>query len=619
MPLRHKNAGRGSFRPINRVIVPVVAGCDVTAALGAAKAIAREVQLLGIVRVPSGAMISAHAEEAGALRKRLRTLSWGSQVHYQSQLIVSKEPWRELQQRVAEQHADLLILDLEQHPPALGTALEAVVNSSVCNIALVRGPWPERVRKVLMPVRGGPHAELVLQAGLSFANAQLTALHLTPETVGPQADAPFRGLSQVLRSLHSVDTQHVRTDEPAATILAYAAATDVIVIGATAQPDAVPQVIGSVVNRLLQESDKPVLIVKSKRFQIMAEPTEAVGQQAISILVYKWFAENTFHADEFADLHSLVAAKHERGLTVSLALPALNEEETVGRVIATIKHALMDTVPLLDEIVLIDSNSSDRTRAIAADLGVPVYIHQEILPHYGARPGKGEALWKSLYVTRGDIIAWIDTDIYNIHPRFVYGIIGPLIMHDHVQYVKGFYRRPLKVGDKMQAGGGGRVTELMARPLINLFYPELSGIIQPLSGEYAGRRVALEQASFYSGYGVETGMLIDIFERHGLSAIAQVDLLERVHHNQPLEALSKMSYTILQTVMHRLEKRFGHPLMADVNRTMKLVRYERGSYYLDVEDVVERERPPMLTLPEYAPEQARLAQVAANTAGAVAA
>ncbi|MFN3335414.1 MAG: glucosyl-3-phosphoglycerate synthase, partial [Caldilinea sp.] len=147
--------------------------------------------------------------------------------------------------------------------------------------------------------------------------------------------------------------------------------------------------------------------------------------------------------------------------------------------------------------------------------------------------------------------------------------------------------------------GGGRVTELMARPLINLFFPELSGIIQPLSGEYAGRRQALEAIGFYSGYGVETGMLIDIFEKFGLSAIAQVDLLERVHHNQSLEALSKMAFVILQTVMYKLEKRFGRSTLDHVNRTMKLVRYTRGNYYLDVEEVVEQARPPMCTLPEY--------------------
>jgi len=219
------------------------------------------------------------------------------------------------------------------------------------------------------------------------------------------------------------------------------------------------------------------------------------------------------------------------------------------------KRELMQKVPLLDEIVLIDSNSTDRTREIAEQEGVPVYIHQHLLERLGPRRGKGEALWKSLLVTKGDVIVWIDTDIVNIHPRFVYGIIGPFLQNPQIQFVKGYYRRPLKVGVKMQAGGGGRVTELTARPLLNLFYPELSGVVQPLSGEYGGRRTALEQATFFSGYGVETGLLIDIYERYGLGAIAQVDLLERIHHNQPLEALSKMSFAIIQAVMRKLESR----------------------------------------------------------------
>jgi glucosyl-3-phosphoglycerate synthase len=236
-------------------------------------------------------------------------------------------------------------------------------------------------------------------------------------------------------------------------------------------------------------------------------------------------------------------------------------------------------------------------------LGVPVFIHQRLLPELGERRGKGEALWKSLLVTRGDIVAWIDTDIVNIHPRFVYGVLGPLLLNPRIQFVKGFYRRPLKVGEKVQAGGGGRVTELTARPLLNLFYPELSGVVQPLSGEYAGRRAALEQVPFFSGYGVETGLLIDLFEKYGLEAIAQVDLLERIHHNQPLEALSKMSFAILQAVIRKLERRYGRAILEDVNKSMKLIRYEAGGYFLDVEDIVERERPPMLEVPEY---QARL-------------
>ena len=171
---------------------------------------------------------------------------------------------------------------------------------------------------------------------------------------------------------------------------------------------------------------------------------------------------------------------------------------------------------------------------------------------------------------------------------------------------EGFYRRPLKMGDKLQASGGGRVTELTARPLINLFYPELSGVIQPLSGEYGGRRSALEQCGFFSGYGVETGLLIDIYEKFGLSSIAQVDLLERIHHNQTLEALSKMSFAIIQTVMRKLEAHYERAFIADVNKTMKLIRREAGGYYLHLEEVSERERPPMIEVPEYV-EQRRKA------------
>jgi glucosyl-3-phosphoglycerate synthase len=200
-------------------------------------------------------------------------------------------------------------------------------------------------------------------------------------------------------------------------------------------------------------------------------------------------------------------------------------------------------------------------------------------------------------------VFWIDTDIVNIHPRFVFGLIGPLLLNPGVQFVKGFYRRPIRVDGKLQAGGGGRVTELTARPLLNLFYPELSGVIQPLSGEYGGRRSLLEQLPFYTGYGVETGMLIDVLERAGLSSIAQVDLEERIHRNQPLQALSKMSFAIIQVVINKLERRFGPDLLEDVNTSMKLIRQENDRFYLDVQEIIEYERPPMATIPEYIAER----------------
>jgi len=305
-------------------------------------------------------------------------------------------------------------------------------------------------------------------------------------------------------------------------------------------------------------------------------------------------------------LRNLLALKEKRGHSISIALPALNEEETVGPIIDMLKRHFMDDVPLVDEIVLIDSASTDSTVAIAQSKGIPTHIHQQILTdEVGTFPGKGEALWKSLYVTRGDIIAWIDTDITNIHPRFIYGLLGPLLKHPRVQYVKGFYARPIQTGGKLQAYGGGRVTELVARPWFNLFYPELSGIIQPLSGEYAGRRSALQQMPFFTGYGVETGLLIDILTRFGLEAIAQTDLEVRVHHNQPLVNLSKMAFAILQVFIARMESRYGLELLDKANRNMKLVVQEPGRFALDIADIGDHERPPMITVPAYRARRAR--------------
>ena len=446
-------------------------------------------------------------------------------------------------------------------------------------------------------MRGGPYAELAFEAGLGLHPAQMDVLHLA--LTGAANDAPFKGLKHILRHIPEVNLRSITTDDAVKTIFEESQHYDIVILGATASKSAGGSSIGLVAEKLLRESQSTVMVVKTRRPISESMLDESSGAQAISILVDKWFAENTYHANEFANLKQLMELKEKQGSTISLVLPALNEEATVGKVITTVKKALMDDVPLVDEIVLIDSNSTDRTRQIAEELGVPVYIHQQLLPELGARRGKGEALWKCLLVTKGDIIAWIDTDIINIHPRFVYGVLGPLLLDRNIQLVKGFYRRPIRVGDKIQAGGGGRVTELAARPLLNLFYPELSGVVQPLSGEYAGRRESLERAIFFSGYGVEIGLLIDIFEQFGLRSIAQVDLLERIHRNQGLEALGKMSFAIIQTVLRKLEPRYERAIVEDVNKTMKLIRSARGGYFLEVEEVAELERPPMASVAAY--------------------
>ena len=592
-----------AFPPVRTALVPVIYGCDGAASLAAARALSTEVVLVGFVPIGADESLSAGTTKAREVRRQLRELALltDPSMRIKSPVHVSTTPWQDLETVLEAESPDALVLDWFGHLAALGVAPDEVLLNPACDIVLVRGPFPQQPKRVLVPARGGPHAELALRLALSLSPEKMTTLHLTQP--GASSDAPFRGLEQVLRRLPEVETRTAETDDPVQTLLREATNYDVVVMGATAQPLRSLESLGVAADRMLRESPTAVLAVKTRRPMSVLHPDETAGAQAISILVDKWFAENTFEAAEFDDIEQLVMLKRQHGLTISLALPALNEAETVGKVIRTIKRTLMEKAPLLDEIVLLDSNSTDRTREIAASLDVPVYIHQELLPELGPRRGKGEALWKSLLVTTGDIVAWIDTDIVNIHPRFVYGILGPLLQNPAIKFVKGFYRRPLRVGEKIQAGGGGRVTELMARPMLNLFYPELSGVVQPLSGEYAGRRDALEQLPFFSGYGVETGLLVDVFERFGLPAIAQVDLLERIHHNQPLEALSKMSFAILQAVIRKLERRYGQTILEDVHKSMKLIRYEAGAYFLEVEEIVEHERPPMLDVPEYAQRQ----------------
>ncbi|HUF00138.1 MAG TPA: glucosyl-3-phosphoglycerate synthase [Anaerolineales bacterium] len=591
-------------RLFKKVLVPIVHGCEQTSAINAARTIAGQddVVLMGLVYIPEAESLSSGAVHVREVRQTLKKLANLKHIHRWTEVYATHHPWDEIVRVTEKEKIDLLILEYPSQFEALKTTPTEVLTHPPCDIAIVNSKISDSLSNVLILIRGGPYSELSLRTALSmkrFRPMDLTSLHVVPTAPAVEQDAAFRGIERVLKNLPEVKEQQVVTDNPAEVIFEASRQCDLIVMGASARPVDEVTSIGPVAERIMRESDCGVIVVKTKRALLLSPESEEAGQTAISVLVDKWFAENTFHADEFRDLNYLLSLKRERGLSISLALPALNEEKTVGTVIQTIKQSLVLDVPLLDEIVLIDSSSEDQTREIAQNLDIPVYIHQAVLPKYGSRRGKGEALWKSLYCTRGDIVIWLDTDIVNIHPRFVYGLIGPFLLRPDIQFVKGFYRRPLRVGDKIQAGGGGRVTELTARPLLNLFYPELSGVIQPLSGEYGGRRAALEQFSFFSGYGVEIGLLIDMLDKLGLRAIAQVDLQERVHHNQPLEALSKMSFAIIQAVFRKLESRYGQNFLENVNKTMKMIRYEQDSFMLDIEEIAERDRPPMLEIPEY--------------------
>ncbi|MER5517058.1 MULTISPECIES: glucosyl-3-phosphoglycerate synthase [unclassified Streptomyces] len=305
--------------------------------------------------------------------------------------------------------------------------------------------------------------------------------------------------------------------------------------------------------------------------------------------VERWLATRSWSMND-RPLHRILAAKQRTGQSVSVVLPALNEEETVGDIVAIIRHDLMRQVPLVDEIVVVDSGSTDRTAAVAAAAGARVVHRDTILPRIPAVPGKGEVLWRSLLVTTGDIVCFIDADLRDFSSDFVTGIVGPLLTDPDVDLVKAMYDRPLAGS----AGQGGRVTELMARPLLNMHWPQLAGFVQPLGGEYAARRSLLEQLPFPVGYGVELGMLVDALHLVGLDALAQVDVGVRKHRHQDGQALGRMSAAIYRTAQLRLAR--GHLIRP------ALTQFERGedgfeprTYSVDTE-----ERPPMAEIAEYA-------------------
>ncbi|MGW2648625.1 glucosyl-3-phosphoglycerate synthase [Streptomyces sp. NPDC001393] len=305
--------------------------------------------------------------------------------------------------------------------------------------------------------------------------------------------------------------------------------------------------------------------------------------------VERWLATRSWSVTD-RPLHKILAAKQRTGQSVSVVLPALNEEETVGDIVAVIRHDLVEQVPLVDEIVVVDSGSTDRTSEVAAAAGARVVHRDEILPRIPSVPGKGEVLWRSLLVTTGDIVCFIDADLREFSSDFVSGIVGPLLTEPGVDLVKAMYDRPLAGS----AGQGGRVTELMARPLLNMHWPQLAGFVQPLGGEYAARRSLLEQLPFPVGYGVELGMLVDALHLVGLDALGQVDVGVRKHRHQDGQALGRMAAAIYRTAQLRLAR--GHLIRPS------LTQFERGedgfeprTYSVDTE-----ERPPMAEIAEYA-------------------
>jgi glucosyl-3-phosphoglycerate synthase len=590
----------------SRILLPIVNTRRALSLLTLAEALLQtgveQIVLAGMVGVPPDEPLSKGTNRARTRRRELASLAAQKShlpLEVDPHVRVTHDLLDDLLALLHEHTCDTVILELIEDC-ALELPVDQVISRLECRIIFQSGALPAAPIRILLPSRGGEHAGHTLHLASALSGAiggEITLVHAATVFDGSQ---PPPGEMHPDLSLPAAVTREINLRGTMAelieTLTEEQPEHQLLILGTPAH-HATHGEFGARTRLILKAVPLPAVVVHAP-VELQAPLVRRIAP-SFSVNVDKWFAENTFDANEFSDLNRLVSLKKAQRLTVSLGLPALNEEETIGKVITTVRDNLMERYPLVDEIVLIDSNSTDSTVEIARSLGVSVFRHADILPELGSYRGKGEALWKSLHVLQGDIIAWIDTDIVNIHPRFIYGLLGPLLASPRVKYVKGFYRRPLRVGDKLQAGGGGRVTELVVRPLLNLYFPELSGLVQPLSGEYAGRREVLERIPFFSGYAVETGMLIDILGQFGLAAIAQVDLRERIHHNQPLAALSKMSFVIIQALLSRLDEHRLVDMLVEPSRSMKLVSDDDGRLSLDIEELEDIERPPMAAVPAY--------------------
>ncbi len=269
-----------------------------------------------------------------------------------------------------------------------------------------------------------------------------------------------------------------------------------------------------------------------------------------------WFKHRSYDYKQFSNLGALGDLKRDRGLTVSAVLPSRNVADTVGHIVDQIQavNRRAGDNPLVDQILVVDADSSDGTADVAADRGAEVFSENELMREHGGAHGKGDAMWRSLSVARGDLVMFMDADTRDFEPQLVYGVLGPILEDPRIRYVKAAYRRPFKSDEALQVDGGGRVTELSTKPLFNLFYPELAGFVQPLAGEFVGDRELFRSIPFLTGYAVETGIMIDIFKKVGLEAMAQVDLGTRQNRHQPLRDLSRMSYAVLRAVARRLRQ-----------------------------------------------------------------
>jgi nucleotide-binding universal stress UspA family protein len=531
---------------------------------------------------------------ARAARRRLRRFVAeiaAADVEVQTRVRVGRHLEQIVREAAEEERTQLVVLDGGPATDATSADLwqagmRRLAAAPPCDAALVRSGEEATVRSVLLPSRGGPTAELALRLALAIAeryDAPLTLLHVEAPDAHPaereQESRLFAALPAALASPR-VQATTVTAASPREAIAAEARRHDVVVLGAQAVPDPEPR-LGEVPDAMLAGHPGSVIVVRPRDpvdLSVFRPPPPPVGVQ-----VDTWFAESSFHCREFADVDELVALKQRQGLTISVALMPPGDPGTLPGMARALAE-LRERHRLIDEIALIGGEGGGPAPAVVSELRLGWQPAPADAP--------GEAAWRSLQTLRGDLIVWLGADIRNPHPKLVYGLVGPLLRDPRIRRVIGHYRLPRAADDATFEDGTVQVTEYGVRPLLNLFFPELSGVINPLSREHAVRRASLNGLRLVAGAGFELGLLLDQYERDGLSAIAQVDLEERVGRPESNDRLSRLAYDATQVVIRQVGRRV-RGLAAHIHPAIKLIREEGERFLLDVIDADEARTEPV--------------------------
>jgi len=570
-----------------------------------------KVIILGIVEVPSEAPLSEGLGLARAYRIMLDNVaeSIRGRTEVETMVRVHREAWCSIVETAVEEQCDLLLLPwkgFSSTPDRIyGATIDEILKNPPCDTVVAKGSISGGCRRLLLPVRGGSHAELALRVASALAASEdgsITILHDRAGERQGEWDLVYESFQRQIAG-HPLVSRVVTTNVGVLpSILQEAPKHDLVILGAAADLMAGPSPLGPVGESVSSKVEKPVLVVKTKQWAggtLAASQEESRQRASFLERVDRWFAENTFHLREFTDLEHLLELKERGSHYVSLAVPVRGKAKSVSGFVRRLKEDYQERVPLVDEVVLVASDA-DVAEGVPAALGVPVLLPQKLLPEYGHYPGLGEEVWKVLAALRGDLVVWLDTENRRgTDPSHVVALLGPLLREPGIAFVKGFFTPP-----SFESGWAKTedpLSDLLVRPLLNLLVPELSGLVDPLCGQWSGRRAVLEAVPFLTGDGYDLALLIELHACYGVGAIAQVDMGEDARPPRAYrQGIEMAANSLLQVCVRRLEDRLHLRLMEDCHRSAKVVRRLETGYRLEVAELKECERPPLLEVPSYA-------------------